>query len=447
MDKDISIASSEYLFGVISQHNVKARSTKSSDTEEASIGFEVESCEFKKVLKSIVLSKWTDQSQRIDSNHSQVNLHFKATAAKQPLKDGVHMRFHEVRTQVPECSESAMNNQVRSNNNDIFSTPTQQTIKAGPSAEADRISKAAAPEERISKAAFYKVSKTDLYSWATQSKASSLSLQFFAERCPPECLDRLSDLVKSNLDTLIIHNFGSYLVQRMLTRDRRLAQYLIGYCQSNFVLLANNEYSSRVMQRLMELSAPFRIFAMKSFRYNLSSFTEGVAAGFLVSAGILKAHTEEERDIFTFSISKEIPTQLLENKYFKKILVTYLACCSEERLDVIFELLGVEDSIISFLQDKHSCFVIMKFLERKHRQTASALFRSIQYSPIEAISAKFFGYFIGLLIKKEETRPLIPKVSAQLRSISRAKFICLLEEPVLYQVYSGAVSVTFLALN
>lgn len=447
MDKDISIGSSEKVFGGFSAHHVKARSSKSSDTEEASIGFEVESCEFKKVLKSIVTSNWTDQSQRIESNHSQVNLHFKAAVAKQPLKDGVHMRFHEVRTQVLTCPEPASKTQIGSIDNDIKFTSNQQTAKTGLSAEVGQVFKAAAPEERITKAAFNRASKTDLYNWATQSKASSLSLQFFAERCPPECLDRLSELVKSNLDALITHNFGSYLVQRMLTRDRRLAPHLIRFCQSNFLLLANNEYSSRVMQRLMELSPSFRIFAMKSFRYNLCSFTEGVAAGFLVSAGILKAHSEEERDIFTHSIQKQTMTQLLENKYFKKILVTYIASCSEARLDAIFESLGIEDSIFSFLQDKHSCFVIMKFLERKHKQTASALLRSIQFSPIEAVSAKFFGYFIGLLIKKEETRPLIPHVSAQLRSISRAKFSCLLEEPVLYQVYCGAVSVMFLALN
>ena len=375
---------------------------------------------------------WKKLSDRIEANHRSGNLSLRARPAELPLKDGVHMRFHDVKLlRSSPCKQSGRSDSSKPH-------PKGKNLPlGGPPLAADHDP----ATQAISSAVLCDASDRSLLDWSTRSKTSSMALQASIDSCSEMGLDRLFGFVRNNLDFLVAHRFGSYLIQKLLVRDGRMAALLTEYCQAFFYQLANDEYSSRIMQRLIELSPTFRRFAMLTFKSDLELYTKGVAAGFLVSAGVLHSQNEEERDVIMNHIKKGSPHKILENKYFKKILVTYLTVCSSEKLDKLFSWLRFDKGIRYFLQDKHSCFILVKYLERHHHKSCAAMINTLKRKTVSTIRTKFFGYFIGQLVKKQETVRICLEISETLRSINREDFGNLLREPVLYQVFCGSISI------
>lgn len=377
---------------------------------------------------------WSDNSIEIESNHIFSNLSLRARAAQLPLKDGVHMRFHTI------------HNKDRGSPQDVYRV---ETIGEIPKLQLlddpltrNKLSQIELDSDLTEKE-FRVASSENILDWATQSKSSSLMLQNFVEGCSEVSLVKMVQFIGVNIGSLVSHKYGSYLLQKMIVRDPNVLEGVSSYCKAHFLELANNEFSSRIMQRLIEQSQDFRKYSMSCFKLNLEPYLQCVAAGFLVSSGIVRSQSELERDIISDYLRSN-PSTWIENKYFKKIVVTYLDKCSEEKMNAFFVLLNIEDSILSYLQDKHSCFILLKFLERGHIETTTLLINSIKNRPMEAIRLKFFGYFVGQLLKKDEVRDLAFKISLILRSLSQENFRQLMKETVMYQVYSGALSVVAL---
>ena len=379
-------------------------------------------------------SSWKKLSDRIEANHCSGNLALRARPAELPLKDAVHMRFHDLKLlrsfprKQSERSDSSLP-QPKAKNLASAGPPAPVSAEFGPAPQA------------IPQAFLCEASDESLLDWSTRSKISSMSLQASIDGCSEVCLDRLFGFAKNCLDLLVAHRFGSYLIQKLLVRDKRMSSLLTDYCQAYFNKLATDEYSSRIMQRLIELSPPFRKFAMLTFKSDLELYTKGVAAGFLVCAGVLHSQSEEERDVISNHIKKGSPHKILENKYFKKILVSYLSVCSDEKLDKLFVWLRFDKGLRYFLQDKHSCFILIKYLERHHQRSSAALLDSLKRKTLSIIRTKFFGYFIGQLVKKKETTVLCLEISETMRSVNSEDFRKLLREPILYQVYCGSISI------
>jgi Pumilio-family RNA binding repeat len=378
------------------------------------------------------LSCWKKLSDRIEANHSSENLTLRARPAELPLKDAVHMRFHDLKL---------LRSLPRKQSERSDSSLAQPKVKSLPLTGPPAASELGPTAQAIPAAVLCEASDESLLDWSTRSKISSMALQASIDGCSEVCLDRLFGFAKNCLDSLVAHRFGSYLIQKLLVRDRRMASLLTDYCQAYFNKLATDEYSSRIMQRLIELSPAFRRFAMLTFKSDLELYTKGVAAGFLVSAGVLHSQSEVERDVISNHIKKGSPHKILENKYFKKILVTYLSVCSAEKLDKLFVWLRFDKGLRYFLQDKHSCFILIKYLERHHQGSSAALLDTLKRKTLSIIRTKFFGYFIGQLVKKKETALLCLEISKTLRSVYSEDFRKLLREPILYQVYCGSISI------
>ncbi len=376
-------------------------------------------------------SSWKKLSDRIEANHGSGNLALRARPAELPLKDAVHMRFHDLKL---------LRNLPRKQSGKSDSTPPAK-VKTSPLCGPLEAAQLVPAAQAIPSAELCEASDQSLLEWATRSKISSMSLQASIEGCSEVCLDRLFGFSRNYLNLLVAHRFGSYLIQKLLMRDKRMTSLLNDFCQAFFFKLATDEYSSRIMQRLIELSPAFRRFAMLTFKNDLELYTKGVAAGFLVSAGVLHSQSEEERDVISNHIKKGGPHKILENKYFKKILVSYLSVCSAEKLDKLFTWLRFDKGLRYFLQDKHSCFILIKYLERHHQKSCAAILDALKSKTLSIIRMKFFGYFIGQLVKKQETAPVCLEICKTLRSINSDDFRKLLREPILYQVYCGSISI------
>ena len=372
---------------------------------------------------------WKKLSDRIEANHSARNLGFHALTAQLPLKDSVHMRFHEV----------ASGDQLKTKPN-IDSMPGQTSLKVASPHES--LHQEQLRNKEISTAALREASFETVLRWATESKISSLQLQQFSQTCPDDCVSLLLGLVEKHSATLLTHKYGSYLVQKLIPRCSSNLSRLIRYCKHHFAQLAKNEFSSRVLQKLIEHSPAFCAFAMSTFKSDLELYTKDVASGYLVAAGILQARSEVERDILSdylrFGKSK-----WYDNKYAKKIIIVYLAACSPNHLDTFFHSLQIAPNLLLFMQDKHSCNILLTFLTRRHAMAQSLVLRKLMRNPLPLIRTKFFGFFIAELSRLSQTSELVAEIGSVLRTISQENFRALLNEAVSYQIFSGAVSLIY----
>ena len=377
---------------------------------------------------------WKALSTSIESNHLFSNITFRALPAELALKDGVHMRFHLV-------SNQAKTNKTKGASQKVDSD--QQPLKAeGNSNRKPQATEARTKKKfKISQRKILSSSTAELFNWATESKDSSLMIQNIIEFCSVDCLRRIVRLVYENLPVLIMHEFANYLIQKLLTRrDSEIEQSVISYCKLHFQELAQNEYSSRVMQRLVEKDSKFREFCLSEFRVNLEAYTNGLAPVYLVQSALKNTESEKERNIVKSYIRHNADTWN-ENKFFKKILLSYLEGSPEVMLDYYYSKLKVEQNLPAFFKDKYSIFILLKLIGRRPRESREELWTQFRKHLLSILSQNFFGFFVGCLMKSEFMPTIGFKILEILLSVDGPTFRLLSIESAKYQIYCGAVSV------
>ena len=373
---------------------------------------------------------WLSLSESIEFNHGIDNLRFIALCAQKPLKDRVYKRYHNMQS-IQEMIQNQLNEQPAN-------LQEPQSLELG---ELQPVSNQG-ESVQIDESLVFRESMSQLLSLATQNKANSMVLQSLAGNCSAECAAKLSLLVRYHHRKLICDRYGSYLVQAMVKRDPEVERVVEETSTQEFTSMVHNEYSSRVMQRLIEISDTFRTFVMESFKKHMGIFIQSVSACYLISVGILNSQSESERDVVSEYLSKR-SISWTANKYFKKILICYLSACSEEKLNYMHRKLLKKRSALWYLTEKFACLILLKFVERNHAPTKRLLLNKIKKDPVGVSRLSYFGYFAGETVKLDAVHGMAAGLHAVLTaSLSAAQHRSLLQEPLVYQIYCGAVSVT-----
>jgi hypothetical protein len=377
-------------------------------------------------------------ASRVESNHDGSNLRFVATAAERPLKDRVYRRFHnlqQTRVLFPKSTDSQ--------HESVGPAGSLEAPQAEPAQPQSLQLWLDGKEVALTQGLVGSVGLSTLLSLATESKRSSMALQEFVRQADGPALAQFVALVSEHLPALLTDKFGSYLVQALVLRHLAVRSRVQAACQRDFHSLVHNEYSSRVMQRLIEVSPDFRGFAMQTFKHDLKSFIQSVSACYLISVGILNSQSESERDVVSEFLSKR-SISWTANKYFKKTLICYLSACSEEKLNYMHRKLLKKRSVLWYLTEKFACLILLKFVERNHAPTKRLVLNKIKKDPVGVSKLSYFGYFAGEAAKLDAVHGLADGLHAVLTSsLSRAQHQSLLQELVVYQIFCGAVSVTY----
>ena len=244
-----------------------------------------------------------------------------------------------------------------------------------------------------------KLSTAEIVGLMLACKETVLSLQLLIEQCSQSCFWNILRIAHQYLRTLIIHKCGSYLIQRLVIKDASFQQSVIEYSMKNFKQLALNEYGSRVLQRLVEANGDFRAFALDKFKKSLKSYTSSFSTVFLASAVISLTENEEAKSFIVDEL-KTNPKMWMSNKYFKRILVSYIFGCPESTLDSIYSLISYKQSICSLLNDKYSTLLLFTFLDRKLKRAESDLLQSVTYSYLQILQSEYLGYLLSQLDKR-----------------------------------------------
>lgn len=275
------------------------------------------------------------------------------------------------------------------------------------------------------------IERKDFAKLCMSEKEISVSFQAYIESCSEEEVNQICSWVYTNMSQMIVHQYGNYIVQKLIKRSPSFLKTVTSYCQTRFFDLASNEFSSRVMQTLVEMSKEFRTFCLKSFKSDLSNFAQSISAVFLLSVAIRCSPSDAEYSFVKDALLRNTK-KWLGNKYLKRIIVSYLQNCSPQGLDAIFKGLRVESTFLKFLDDKYSCYMLLMFIERHHAMTKSHLLKRLQTDLRGLLSTKFFRFFYSKILKCGESL-LIADINYQLEKVcSRDNFEKLLSEENLF---------------
>lgn len=365
----------------------------------------------------------------VRQNHSVSNLRIRAVAAEMQVKDGVHLRYFK------SLARDDLSFSEKNSDGPAINKRSEHILPKG-----------LAPDysgHSITAGFVMKAKKEQIFEVCVGSRDQSIMLQNFIQICDEECIKRLTHQVLGSLEQLVFDRYGCYVIKSLLTRSLDLPSHLNVLCRRQFDMMVDHEFSSRVMQKLIEISAEFRSYAMSRFKKDIGRYTLSVSSRFLVSTGIYFSTSDDERDVVT-GFLKSKKANWLHNRLFKKVMVSYLEVCPEDKLRLIYHLLNLNSKLVNFLQEKQSTFILVKFLERGFAQMSEDLLKLVSEKPTSAVKSKFFGFFIGKLLLSPAARSILGKIGSLLRSISSIDHLALLGDQRAYQVYCGAVSVIFL---
>lgn len=261
-------------------------------------------------------------------------------------------------------------------------------------------------------------------------KHRSVRFQTYVQFCPTETLNHVSDRVIADLEYLMKHEFGNYLVQRLVKRDALLSKTVEDCCRTNFVDLASNEYSSRVMQTMLAQSDAFRLFALDSLRSNMRLCFSQMSVVFLLSMSIGIAKSDAEISFVRDYIISDIQNTF-SSKFFKRVGISFLEKASQADLDLVFTRLNMSANLERFLADKYYTYIVLVFLKALHGPALEALTLFIKTNLVSAVKAKYFK-FMMLSLVKECLPAAVSLVNNALLHVPTAQLRRLLEEDIHY---------------
>lgn len=224
---------------------------------------------------------------------------------------------------------------------------------------------------------------------ATQSKESSISLQCFISECRQSNLNLLASMMKEYFLDLITDKFGSFVLQRLLTNHQPSFAALEQICAANFNELACNQYSSRVIQLLIEKSKSFCDLALSFFEQSFELAVTSSSACHLLVSAIKNAHSAQASD-FVLSYLRKSPA-LIGNKFFYRVLLTYVCHGDDSQLEKAATALGLKNRVVKYFNRKAAYAVVLAFLQRNHAPTIGAVCDHLAANPQQLLETRYFA--------------------------------------------------------
>ena len=239
----------------------------------------------------------------------------------------------------------------------------------------------------------------ELITCAIASKEASMSLQAFISECSGELVITARKALLQHARTLIVHKFGSYVLQRLITRDSSSMEFISNLCQADFVNLMKDEFASRVLQLLIECSPQFRVQAIKNLKTHFFIALESGAASHLLKACI-KNSTKPEELSFITQFMEQYPA-LISSKLFRNVLMAYMQACSQVCLNRIAVLLRLEHRFLFYLNSKSFTSILFLLLERGEKLTKSLFFGLLRSCPLRVFACRCLQLLISWILGSE----------------------------------------------
>jgi len=256
-----------------------------------------------------------------------------------------------------------------------------------------------------------KMGTSQFVTLCNSDKHTSRSIQNYIEASSSENMIHVFKLINSSIDKLIVNPLGNYVLQVAVKRSNLVASELEHYCSRNITRLCSDEYASRVMQTLTEVSSTFRYNVLFWASENLGLLLEALPAVFLLTAAMTVARHPEELACIRDKLLSSSARQYVSYRYFKRILMSFIDKCHFEDISGVCDLYKINKNFHNFLNDKFGAFILIAVIRRGFGSTTKLLLNCIQKDILGLYGTKFFKFVYYRLGRDTELKgPLVDAV-------------------------------------
>ena len=221
--------------------------------------------------------------------------------------------------------------------------------------------------------------------------------QQYIESCSPSIFDGLAQLISQDMSFLIRHEFGCYVVQRVLQRSSEDIIGLEKMCKENFIELSFNEYSSRVLQIMIKKDKEFRKFAFESLKDKLGICSDSISVVFLIAVAIENSENACEYAHIKRNILEKMD-QIIHSKFLKRLVVVLIENLPMQDLDQMFDTLALGQNFLDYFTEKYYTYIVIAFLNRQHTRTVHLVQSLVHFRLNDLLKTKYFKFMILTLL-------------------------------------------------
>lgn len=227
------------------------------------------------------------------------------------------------------------------------------------------------------------------------SKKISMAFQQLVWTCWLGQFSELSHSIVKGIKRLIYDPLGNYVLQKIIEKDQKVREAAEDFCMEDFGSLCQDQYASRVIQCLIETSEYFRVFSTDFFREHVWSLIDSMPSIYLFVTIIKCSKDDQEIDFVRNMIAKDYKS-VIESKYMKRIVVSYLIKVQEEKLAELFLLFKLKRKLnfVKLFNDKFLPYVLLTFICRSFSPAVDLLQYYIQNNFKQLLKTKHFMFVI-----------------------------------------------------
>lgn len=241
---------------------------------------------------------------------------------------------------------------------------------------------------------------------ASATKESSMRLQSLISDGNFKDLAEFSEKIRPHLDSFITDKFACFVVQRLLVTYNPAIEMVEQLCIARFEELMKNEYSSRVIQLLIEKSPRFCEFSFGFIKTNFKVSISSSSACHLLVACLKNRTSKNEIDFIVDNLKKN--SNLIGNRFFNRVLLTYCQVCSERQLDKLAVVMEIFGKVQKISNRKATNQIFVALLQRLHQPTIKALCDELIRNPERMFKTKYFTNSIHVATQDQPEQVMSP---------------------------------------
>lgn len=164
-------------------------------------------------------------------------------------------------------------------------------------------------------------------------------------------------------------------------------------CQRSFWAFISNRATSKLVIYFIENDAGFRGYVFNTCRKHIKEVTKNFAATYILTIAIKNASSDQEYSYLVTRIERDGP-KVLNSRYFKRILVSYVEYCSYDSLHHVYNLLGVSANVFQYLSDKYMTYILLMFLKRAYAPFIQLVTSTVVKQMVFLKETKYLYFFL-----------------------------------------------------
>ena len=232
------------------------------------------------------------------------------------------------------------------------------------------------------------------------SKESSIWFQACVRECNQHQLDNYLINLEEHLTVIINDKRASYVIQVMIEVHESTKVAVTNLCRKDFESFSQNEYASRVIQKLIQIDQNFKKFVALYFMKSIELAISNLSTALLLIACIQGYEDVKVVESF-FESLLNTRQDLMTNKLFRRIMVSFARFCDEQHLSKVSDAMNYQNMLIYHLRDKYSTYLLVILIDRNHPASRDLFRKSFKAQPLEHFRSSCFKILVSQLLSSE----------------------------------------------